>query len=64
MRRFQARHGLETDALVGRKTLQALNVPVEQRIAQLRLNSERSQRVFDPGLSDFMLVNVPCPRRV
>jgi murein L,D-transpeptidase YcbB/YkuD len=60
VRRFQARHGLETDALVGRKTLQALNVPVERRIAQLRLNTERSRRVFAPGLSDFLLVNVPA----
>ena len=60
VRRFQARHGLETDALVGRKTLQALNVPVEQRIAQLRLNLERSRQVFDEGLSSFLLVNVPA----
>ena len=60
VRRFQARHGLETDALVGRKTLQALNVPVERRIAQLRLNVVRSRRVFDPGRSYFLLVNVPA----
>jgi murein L,D-transpeptidase YcbB/YkuD len=60
VRRFQARHGLETDALVGRKTLQALNVPVAQRIAQLRLNLERSRQVFDDGHSSFLLVNVPA----
>ena len=29
-------------------------MPVEQRIAQLRLNLERSRRVFDPGLPDFL----------
>ena len=58
--RFQARHGLETDALVGRNTLSALNVPVEQRIAQLRLNMERSLQTFDAGLSDYLLVNVPA----
>ena len=60
VRRFQARHGLETDALVGRKTLQALNVSVERRIAQLRLNLERSRQVFDDGLSSFLLINVPA----
>jgi murein L,D-transpeptidase YcbB/YkuD len=60
VRRFQARHGLETDALVGRKTLEALNVPVEQRISQLRINLERSRRVFEPGLSNFLLINVPA----
>ena len=60
VRRFQARHGLETDALVGRKTLQALNVPVEARVAQLRSNLGRSSEVFDRGLADFLLVNVPA----
>jgi murein L,D-transpeptidase YcbB/YkuD len=60
VRRFQARHGLETDALVGRKTLAALNVPVEQRVSQLRLNLERSGQVLDASLTDFLLINVPA----
>jgi murein L,D-transpeptidase YcbB/YkuD len=60
VRRFQARHGLETDARVGRNTLQALNVSVEGRIAQLRLNLERARQVFDDKPPDFLLVNVPA----
>jgi murein L,D-transpeptidase YcbB/YkuD len=39
--RFQRRHGLEPDGLVGSKTLAALNVPVGQRIAQIIANMER-----------------------
>ena len=58
--RFQARHGLETDALVGKNTLRALNVPVEQRIEQLRLNLERTRMVFADDPRDFLLINVPA----
>ena len=41
VRRFQARHGLDVDGIVGLKTLSALNVPVEDRIRQIRVNMER-----------------------
>jgi murein L,D-transpeptidase YcbB/YkuD len=58
--RFQMRHGLEQDALVGPATLRAMNVTVEQRIGQLRLNLERTARVFDNAPPNFVLVNVPA----
>jgi murein L,D-transpeptidase YcbB/YkuD len=38
---FQSRHGLLADGEVGGPTLAALNVPVEQRIAQITANMER-----------------------
>jgi L,D-transpeptidase YcbB len=41
VRRFQARHGLEIDGIVGPKTLRALTVPVSDRIRQIELNLER-----------------------
>jgi murein L,D-transpeptidase YcbB/YkuD len=39
--RFQWRHGLWPDGIVGPITLAALNVPVESRINQIELNMER-----------------------
>lgn len=41
LRRFQARHGIRVDGIVGPNTLAALNVPVEDRIRQIRMNLER-----------------------
>jgi murein L,D-transpeptidase YcbB/YkuD len=41
VRRFQRRHGLLADGVVGPRTLAALNRPVGQRIAQLRRAMER-----------------------
>jgi murein L,D-transpeptidase YcbB/YkuD len=41
VRRFQSRHGLTVDGIVGPLTLEALNIPVQQRLQQLRANLER-----------------------
>jgi murein L,D-transpeptidase YcbB/YkuD len=41
LRRFQKRHGLGEDGVVGTETLKARNVPVGQRIRQMGLNMER-----------------------
>jgi L,D-transpeptidase YcbB len=60
VQRFQRQHGLEADGLVGRATQEALNVPVEARIEQLRRNLEARQR-FEPLPGPFrILVNIPA----
>jgi murein L,D-transpeptidase YcbB/YkuD len=56
--KFQASHGLSTDGTVGHKTLTALNVPVEERIHQIKLNMER-WRWLPQHLGDrYILVNI------
>lgn len=58
VRRFQARHGLLVDGLVGRATLRALNVSIEQRINEIRLNLERARWRFSRQADDLILINV------
>ena len=56
--RFQKRHGLPADGVVGEGTLRALNVPVETRLNQLTVNLER---IKEKGIPEnrYILVNVP-----
>lgn len=39
--RFQVRHGLKMDGIVGPATRRAMNVPIADRITQIKLNMER-----------------------
>lgn len=59
VRRFQSRHGLDTDGAVGRGTLAALNVPVERRIRQLEANLGRFADLPADLGEKTIIVNVP-----
>ena len=56
--RFQKRHGLPADGVVGEATLRALNVPAEARLNQLNVNLERIKAMGIPE-KRYILVNVP-----
>ena len=66
LKRFQARHGLRADGVLGKDTLAQINVPVERRIEQLRLNLERERwpvqdtgaRYLQVDITDFSLTVV------
>jgi len=58
VRRFQERHGLTVDGVVGAGTFAALNVPVSARIDQIRVNMERARWVMHELKGDFVLVDV------
>ena len=62
VRRFQERHSLQPDGVAGPATLRELNVPVEQRIEQLRLTLERARWVLGGLGKDFVLVNIAAFR--
>ncbi|HUF86417.1 MAG TPA: L,D-transpeptidase family protein [Thermohalobaculum sp.] len=60
VRRFQARHGLNTDGAVGPMTLAALNTPAAERAEQIAVNLERMRWLNrDPGYR-HVVINIPA----
>jgi len=63
VRRFQARHGLDEDGVLGAATVTALSVPPVHRIAQLALTLERLRWLPPPPAHGrVVVVNVPTYR--
>jgi murein L,D-transpeptidase YcbB/YkuD len=57
--RFQGRHGLPVDGLVGEETLRELNVPAQDRARQVAVNMERWRWLPDDLGDRRVIVNVP-----
>ena len=56
---FQKSHGLDADGIVGPTTRKYLNISVEEKISQIRLNLER-MRWMPRNLGEkYLLVNIP-----
>jgi murein L,D-transpeptidase YcbB/YkuD len=55
---FQARHGIDADGTVGPRSTEALNVPVEDRIDQIRANLERVRWVFRNIEDTYIIVDI------
>ena len=58
IRRFQYRHGLAIDGILGPATHKALNVPVTMRIRQLQINLVRLQNSDDLWHGRYLTVNI------
>jgi len=56
--RFQGRHGLDADGVIGPSTLAALNVPLKERIRQIELNMERWRWLPQDLGNKYILVNI------
>jgi murein L,D-transpeptidase YcbB/YkuD len=66
LKKFQVRHGLEPDGALGKRTLEELNISVQERIRQIELNLERwrwlpqqpGDRYIAVNIADFSLMVV------
>lgn len=70
LKRFQSRHGLTPDGVLGKQTLTALNVPLSQRARQIELSMERWRWLSGLprpeiviNIPQFMLYALPRPAR-
>jgi len=59
VKKFQLRHGLLQDGIPGKNTLEAMNVPLTDRLNQIRLNLERMRWLPDDMGSNHIIINIP-----
>lgn len=59
VRRFQQRHGLDADGVLGKATLEQLNVPLSRRVRQLQFALERWRWLPHEFSHPPVIVNIP-----
>jgi murein L,D-transpeptidase YcbB/YkuD len=58
VKRFQARHGLEVDGVIGSATIVAMNVPVDERIKSIVVGMERLRWMPEKPEPQYLIVNI------
>jgi L,D-transpeptidase YcbB len=59
VKRFQQRHGMAPDGVLGAATIQQLNIPLRRRVTQLRLTLERWRWLPHDLPQRLLAVNIP-----
>ena len=58
VKKFQGRHGLTADGVIGKGTFEQMQVPIEERIETIKINLERLRWIFHNPDEDFLIVNI------
>jgi len=59
VKRFQKRHGIKADGVVGKGTLRELNRGIDERIETIRLNLDRIKWLSDRKAKRHIIINIP-----
>lgn len=59
VKRFQERHGLAVDGVLGPNTFTEINTPLSKRVRQIELALERMRWLPDPPMGSLIVVNIP-----
>lgn len=62
VQRFQTRHGLDPDGVIGKETVAALGVPLSWRVRQIELALERLRWLPHVGPERLIVLNIPMFR--
>jgi len=57
---FQKRHGLVDKGIIGKNTIGALNIPIEKRVEQIRLNLDRIKWLHERNSKRHIMINIPA----
>lgn len=60
VKKFQQRHGLAADGIIGRGTALAINEPVKQKVSQIELAMERLRWLPELSTGPSIIVNIPA----
>ncbi len=60
VKNFQLRHGLNPDGVIGKGTVDVINVPLSQRVMQIELAMERLRWLPELSPGPFIIVNIPA----
>jgi|GEM_PF-101603 len=60
VKKFQLRHGINPDGVLGKSTVAAINVPLSQRVTQIELAMERLRWLPEASAGTSIVVNIPA----
>ena len=60
VKKFQLRHGINADGVIGKGTVAAMNIPLSERVTQIELAMERLRWLPELNPGPYIIVNIPA----